>query len=56
MNSFIVPIEEMISQLNIGDCNFKISQLMEVLKDEYTVEILSSVHKIIIPYYHFYAN
>jgi hypothetical protein len=29
---------------------------MEVLKDEYMVEILSCVHKTLIPYYHFYAH
>jgi hypothetical protein len=56
VNSFIVPIEEMISQSDRGDSNTQISQLMEVLKDEYMVEILSCVHKTLIPYYHFYAN
>jgi hypothetical protein len=29
---------------------------MEVLKDEYMVEILSCVHKTLIPYYHFYTH
>ena len=55
-NSFITPIEEMISQTDRGDGNNQIAQLMEVLKDEYMVEILSCVHKTLIPYYHFYAS
>ena len=55
-NSFITPIEDMISQTDRGDSNNQIAQLMEVLKDEYMVEILSCVHKTLIPYYHFYAN
>lgn len=29
---------------------------MDILKDEYMVEILSCVHKTLIPYYNFYAN
>ena len=29
---------------------------MEVLKDEYMVEILSCVHKTLLPYFHFYAH
>jgi hypothetical protein len=29
---------------------------MEVLKDEYMVEILGCVHKTLIPYYQYYAN
>lgn len=29
---------------------------MEILKDEYMIEILSCVHKTILPYYQFYAN
>ena len=46
----------MIAQTDRGDSNNQIAQLMEVLKDEYMVEILSCVHKTLIPYYHFYAN
>lgn len=55
-NSFIASIEEAISVSDRGDSNTQISQLMEVLKDEYMVEILSCVHKTLIPYYHFYAH
>lgn len=29
---------------------------MEILKDEFMVEILSCVHKTLIPYFTFYAN
>lgn len=29
---------------------------MEILKDEFMVELLSNVHKSLLPYYLFYAN
>ena len=53
---FITPIEDMIALSGRGESNNQISQLMEVLKDEYMVEILSCVHRTLIPYYHFYAH
>jgi hypothetical protein len=46
----------MIALTDRGDSNNQIGQLMEVLKDEYMVEILSCVHKTLIPYYHFYGQ
>ena len=55
-NQFMQPIEEMIAQSDRGEGSNQISQLMEVLKDEYMVEILSCVHRTLIPYYHFYAH
>ena len=46
----------MIALTDRGDNNNQIGQLMDVLKDEYMVEIHSCVHKTLIPYYHFYAQ
>jgi hypothetical protein len=55
-STFIAPLEEHILQTDKKDSNYQIAQLMEVLKDEYMVEILSCVHKTLIPYYMFYAQ
>lgn len=54
--SKLFVIEEQIASSTKGDSNQQIAQLMEVLKDEYMVEILSSVHKTLLPYFHFYAH
>lgn len=55
-NGKLLPIEDQINLSSKGDSNQQIAQLMEVLKDEYMVEILSCVHKTLIPYFHFYAH
>ena len=55
-NTKLAILEESIVLNDKGDSNLQIEQLMEVLKDEYMVEILSCVHKTLIPYYHFYSH
>ena len=55
-NTKLAILEESIVLNDKGDSNLQIEQLMEVLKDEFMVEILSCVHKTLIPYYHFYSH
>jgi len=33
-----------------------IAQLMDILKDEYMVDVLSCVHKALLPYFQYYSN
>lgn len=53
MEDYISNLENMISQSEKGGVNSQkhITQLMDILKDEYMVELLSYVHKALVPFY-----
>eukprot|EP00347_Sterkiella_histriomuscorum_P004180 403361442 len=58
LESNVTFAEAIIQQNDKGGLNSQqhISQLMEILRDEQIIEILSCVHKSILPYYQYYSN
>ena len=60
--AFITLIEEFILKLEIGldekrtEHSNNVRTLMEMLKDEDVISVLTIVHRIILPYYTYYAD